>query len=175
MRNGARTVDGAIDGCVLPLQVYWREAVIRTNTDTPSRKPFISRVATIAGKLGCGHRGETSLRFAANLIKPQVSQRFAPPEPATKQLSNMWKPGEELGAGRGAEPGGSLIQLAGRGVDSKPRRTDGGKGTVTESHLPQRSRQGDSRRQRLLHLQQIVKVRLSQYSRNSGPQDILSM
>ena len=126
-------------------------------------------------ELGCGHRGETSLRFAANLIKPQVSQRFAPPEPATKQLSNMWKPGEERGAGRGAEPGGSLIQLAGRGVDSKPRRTDGGKGTVTESHLPQGSRQGDSRRQHLLHLQQIVKVRLSQYSRNSGPQDILSM
>ena len=61
-------------------------------------------------------------------------------------------------------------------MDSKPRRIEGGKGTVTEgSHLPQGSRQGDSSRQHLLHLQQIVKVRLSQYSWNSGPQDILSM
>ena len=81
----------------------------------------------------------------------------------------MWKPGEERGAGRGAEPGGSLIQLAGRGVDSKPRRTEGGKGTVTESHLQQGSRQGDSRRQQLLHLQQIVKARLSQIAGAQGP------
>ena len=64
-----------------------------------------------------------------------------------KQLSNMWKPGEERGAGRRAEPAGCLIQLVGRGMDSKPFRTEGGKGTVTEgSHLPQGSRQGDSSR-----------------------------
>ena len=61
-------------------------------------------------------------------------------------------------------------------MDSKPRLTEEGKGTVTEvSHLPQGSRQGDSCRQHLLHQQQIVKVGLSQYSRNSMPQDILSM
>ena len=37
LRNSARPVDWAIDRCVLPLQAYWREAVIPTNTDTPSR------------------------------------------------------------------------------------------------------------------------------------------
>ena len=157
----------------LTLTVSWI-APSHPNNKTLSRSEELSRSEAEGSILGCGHRGETSLRFAANLIKPQVSQRFAPPEPATKQLSNMWKPGEERGAGRGAEPGGSLIRLAGR-VDSKTRRTEGGKGTVTESHLQQGSRQGDSRRQHLLHLQQIVKVRLSQYGRNSGPQDILSM
>ena len=65
-----------------------------------------------------------------------------------------------------------------RVMDCKACWTEGAKGTVTEgSHLPQGSRQGNSSRQHLLHLQQpeIVKVRLSQYSRNSGPQDILSM
>ena len=88
----------------------------------------------------------------------------------------MWQPGEERGAGRGAEHGGSLIRLAGRCMDSMPRRTEGGNETVTEvSHLPQGSRQGNSSRQHLLHQQQVVKVRLGQYSRNSGPQDILSM
>ena len=146
-------------------------------TGSKSCSLTLSRINGImTRKLGCGHRGETSLRFAANLIKPQVSQRFAPPEPATKRLSNMWKAGEERGAGRGAEPGGSLIRLAGRGTDSTPRRTEGGKGTVTEgSHLPQGSRQGDISRQHLQYLQQIVKVRLSQCSRNAGPKDNLSM
>ena len=48
----------------------------------------------------------------------------------------------------------SLIRLAGRGMDSKPRRTEGGKGAVTGgSHLqqPKLSRQGGTSRQHLLH------------------------
>ena len=38
-----------------------------------------------------------------------LHRQSAAPEPTIKQLSNMWKPGEERGVGRGAEHGWSLI------------------------------------------------------------------